>query len=40
MKIYAVERLDKFDYDFSVELEKCGCFYNRNSALQRAKQIY
>ena len=40
MKIYTVERLDKFDYDFSVEHIKCGCFHNRNSALERSKQVY
>lgn len=40
MKIYTVERLDKFDYDFSVELKKCGCFYNKEKALQRAKEVY
>ena len=40
MKIYTVERLDKFDYDFSVELKKCGCFYNKEKALQKAKEVY
>lgn len=40
MKIYTVERMDKFDYDFSVELKKCGCFYNKKNALQKAKEVY
>lgn len=40
MKIYTVERLDKFDYDFSVELKKCGCFYDKKNALQKAKEVY
>lgn len=40
MKIYAVERLDKFDYDFSVEIQKYGCYYDRNNALQKARQVY
>ncbi len=40
MKIYTVERLDKFDYDFSVGLEKCGCFYDKDKALQKARQVY
>lgn len=40
MKIYTVERMDKFDYDFSVELRKCGCFYNKKNALQKAKEVY
>lgn len=40
MKIYTVERLDKFDYDCSIELKKCGCFYDRDKALQKAKQVY
>ena len=39
MKIYTVERLDKFDYDFSVELKKCGCFYNKEKAVQKAKEV-
>ena len=40
MKIYTVERMDKFDYDFSVELKKCGCFYDKKNALQKAKEVY
>lgn len=40
MKVYTVERMDKFDYDFSVELKKHGCYADRNKALQRAKEVY
>lgn len=40
MKIYTVERMDKYDYDFSVELKKHGCYVDKEKALQRAKQIY
>lgn len=40
MKIYTVERMDKYDYDFSVELKKCGCYVDKEKALQRAKQVY
>ena len=40
MKVYTVQRQDKFDYDFSVELRKCGCYINRDKAIARAKQIY
>lgn len=40
MKIYTVERMDKYDYDFSVELKKCGCYADKEKALQRAKQVY
>ena len=40
MKIYTVERMDKFDYDFSVEISKHGCFTNKEKAVQKAKQVY
>lgn len=40
MKIYTVQRQDKFDYDFSVELQNCGCYADRDKAIARAKQIY
>ena len=40
MKIYTIERMDKFDYDFSVELKKCGCYVDKEKALQRAKEVY
>ena len=40
MKIYTVERMDKYDYDFSVEISKHGCFTNKEKAVQKAKQVY
>ncbi len=40
MKIYTVERMDKYDYDFSVEITKHGCFTDKEKALQKAKQVY
>ena len=40
MKIYTVERMDKYDYDFSVEIKKYGAFRDRKKALKRAKEIY
>lgn len=40
MKIYTVERIDKFDFDFSVLPKKCGCFYDKDKALQRSRQVY
>lgn len=40
MKIYTVERMDKYDYDFSVEITKHGCFTDKEKALQKAKQAY
>ena len=40
MKVYTVLRQDKFDYDFSVELKRCGCYVNIEDAKQKAKAIY
>ena len=40
MKIYTVERMDKYDYDFSVQLRKYGAYKNRNAATEKAKRIY
>ena len=40
MKIYTVERVDKYDYDFSVESRKGGCYADKEKALQKAKQVY
>lgn len=40
MKIYTVEKMDKYDYDFSVEISKHGCFTNKEKAIQKAKQVY
>lgn len=40
MKIYTVERMDKYDYDFSVELKKCGAFEDRKKAIRKAKEVF
>lgn len=40
MKIYTVQRLDKYDYDFSHLLIKYGCYSNKANALERARQVY
>ena len=40
MKVYTVERMDKYDYDFSVEIKKGGCYSDRNKALKRARELY
>lgn len=40
MKIYTVQRKDKFYYDFSVELKKCGCFKDIEEAKRKAKSVY
>lgn len=40
MKNYTVERMDKYDYDFSVEIKKGGCYSDKEKALKRAKEIY
>jgi hypothetical protein len=40
MKVYTVLRQDKFDYDFSTTLVKCGCYVDKEAAKQKAKSIY
>lgn len=40
MKVYTVERMDKYDYDFSVELKKYGAFKDRKKAIKKAKEVY
>ena len=40
MKVYTVERMDKFDYDFSVEMKKYGAFKDRKKAIKKAKEVY
>ena len=40
MKVYAVQRMDKYDYDFSVTLRKYGCFTNKEKAKEIAKLAY
>ena len=40
MKVYTVQRKDKFYYDFSVELKKCGCFTDIEEAKRKAKTVY
>ena len=40
MKIYTVERMDKYDYDFSVEIKKYGAFRDRKEAIKKAKEVF
>lgn len=40
MKVYTVMSTDRIDYDISFEQRKLGCFYDRNKALQRAKEEF
>ena len=40
MKVYTVERQNKFDYDFSIELLKVGCFLDKAKAIELAKAEY
>lgn len=40
MKVYTVERVDQFDYAFSVEMKKYGAFKNRKDAIQKAKEVF
>ena len=32
--------MDKYDYDFSVLITKCGCYTDRNKALAKAHEEY
>lgn len=40
MKVYTVQRQNKFDYDCSVELLNLGCYADKEKAIARAKQEY
>ena len=40
MKIYTVQRQDKFDYDFSVSLVNLGCYSDKAKAIARANKEY
>lgn len=40
MRVYTVQIQEKYYYDFSVSTIKCGCFINRDKALQKAKSVY
>ena len=40
MKIYTVQRMDKFDYDFSVELKNLGCYTDKTKAIARSRAEY
>ena len=40
MKIYTVQRMEKYDYDFSVILKKCGCFTDKEKAKEAARREY
>lgn len=40
MKIYTVQRQDKFDYDCSVLLTNIGCYTDKAKAIARSKSEY
>lgn len=40
MKVYTVQRMDKFDYDFSVEVTNHGCYADKEDALRKANKTY
>jgi hypothetical protein len=40
MKVYTVSRQDKYDYDFSVESIKIGCYADLAKAIAAAKREY
>lgn len=40
MRVYTVQIQEKYFYDFSVSTINCGCFINRDKALQKAKSVY
>lgn len=40
MRVYTVQRQDKFDYDFSVSTVNLGCFVNRDKAIATARAEY
>ena len=40
MKVYTVQRMDKLDYDFSVEITNHGCYIDENKAKDKAQRLY
>ena len=40
MKIYTVQSVDKYDYDFSVEIGRHGAFHEKEGALDVAKEEF
>lgn len=40
MIVYTVQIQEKYYYDFSVSTIKCGCFIDKDKALQKAKSTY
>ena len=40
MKVYTVQRMDKIDYDFSVEVTNHGCYADKEDALHKANRAY
>ena len=40
MKIYAVQSMDKCDYDFSIEMQNLGAFVSKANAIKKAKEIF
>lgn len=40
MKVYTVERMDQYDYDFSVAMQKIGAFRNASAAHKCAAEAF
>lgn len=40
MRVYTVQRQDKFDYDFSSAIINLGCYINKDKAIAVAKAEY
>lgn len=40
MEIYTVQSMDKYDYDFSVEIRKHGAYQNKEDAIEEAKERF
>ena len=40
MKIYAVQSMDRCDYDFSTEMQNLGAFTFKANAIKKAREIF
>jgi hypothetical protein len=40
MRVYTVQIQEKYYYDFSVSTIKCGCYIDKDKALQKANSVY
>lgn len=40
MKVYTVQRMDKIEYDFSVEVTNHGCYMDKEKAVRKANKVY